>query len=102
MKFGFLIVAVVIGFTVHAQENSGASAYAVVDFKTHICPWDGFGFNYVQTSQTFNYQQAPQDYGSFSILKEEDKKKIVDLVFGEDGLKVSIVKMFLDPLHQSE
>ena len=33
-------------------------------------------------------------------MDENQKKEIIDLVFGEDGLKVNLVKMFLDPFHQ--
>lgn len=83
-----------------AQEDSRTNAYAEVDFSRLVRMWDGFGFNYVETSQTFDYTNQPQDYGSFSILKQKDKERIVDLIFGEDGLKVGLVKMFLDPFHQ--
>lgn len=83
-----------------AQEQSKINAFAQIDFNRPIRTWDGFGFNYVETSQTFNYKEKPQDYGSFSILKEEDKDQIIKLVFGDEGLKVSLVKMFLDPFHQ--
>lgn len=82
------------------QSSSKTSAYATVDFETKIRDWDGFGINYVQTSQTFDFKKNPQDYGGFSILKEKDKRQIIDLIFGEDGLKVNLVKMFLDPFHQ--
>ena len=84
-----------------AQENSKVSAFAQVDFSASVRPWDGFGFNYVETSQTFSFREHPQDYGGFSILDENEKKKIVQLVFGEDGLQVSLLKMFLDPWHQA-
>jgi O-glycosyl hydrolase len=71
-----------------------------VDFSRKIRDWDGFGVNYVETSQTPDYKAYPQDYGGFSILKEEDRQKIIDMIFGEDGLKPGIIKMFLDPFHQ--
>ena len=71
-----------------------------VDFSKHLREWDGFGFNYVETSQTSDYEAQPQEYGGFSILDEKEKAEIIDMVFGEDGLKVSLVKMFLDPWHQ--
>ncbi len=73
---------------------------AEVDFTDSLRIWDGFGVNYVETSQTFDYKQYAQDYGGFSRLSEKDKQEIIDLTFGDDGLKPSIVKMFLDPLHQ--
>jgi len=74
--------------------------YAKVDFTKKVRDWDGFGVNYVETAQTPDYEKDPQDYGGFSILSENDRKTILDLIFGEDGLKPGIVKMFLDPFHQ--
>jgi hypothetical protein len=75
---------------------------ALVDFSDVLREWDGFGFNYVETAQTMNYDSFPQEYGGFSLLDEQEKEEIVDMVFGEDGLKVGLVKMFLDPHHQKE
>jgi len=72
-----------------------------VDFSKKLQSWDGFGFNYVETCQTRNYAQYPQDYGGFSILDAEKKREIIDLVFGQDGLRVGLIKMFLDPFHQT-
>lgn len=43
-----------------------------------------------------------QDYGGFSRLTVEQKKEILELVFGRDGLDIDILKMFLDPWHQIE
>ena len=71
-----------------------------VDFSDSLHSWDGFGVNYVETSQTADYEKYPQDYGGFSILSEEAKQEILQKVFGADGLKVNIVKMFLDPFQQ--
>ena len=73
---------------------------AEVDFSSRIVDWDGFGFNYVEAAQTRNYYDNPQDYGGFSLLNNQQKEEILELVFGEDGLKIQIVKMFLDPYHQ--
>lgn len=84
----------------YAQQESKTEAYATVDFLAPVRAWDGFGFNYVQTAQTFDYQKNPQDYGGFSVLNEKDKHAISELIFGDQGLKIGIVKMFLDPLHQ--
>ncbi|HSJ66379.1 MAG TPA: hypothetical protein VK921_01835 [Anditalea sp.] len=98
-----LFIYIVLGCSiVFAQAQEELPAYGKVDFTKIIRPWDGFGFNYVETAQTFDYQKWPQDYGGFSKLNEADKKEIIDLIFGEDGLKVSLIKMFLDPLHQTE
>ncbi len=87
---------------VSAQEIPVVDAIpAEVDFSVHLQEWDGFGFNYVETSQTLDYEKDPQDYGGFSILDEKQKTEIIEAVFGEEGLKVGLVKMFLDPWHQS-
>ena len=43
----------------------------------------------------------PQDYGGFSLLSEQQQHEITELVFGSDGLQVEIIKMFLDPYHQT-
>lgn len=84
------------------QEPDFSAVRAEVDFSRPLQTWDGFGFNYVETAQTRDYQKDPQDYGGFSILSEEERRKIIDLIFGDDGLRVALLKMFLDPFHQSE
>ena len=68
---------------------------AAIDFSEKLRIWDGFGFNYVELAHTYNYEEFRQEYGGFSLLDEDEKKTIVDLVFGDEGLKVSLVKMFL-------
>ncbi len=73
---------------------------AEVDFGFELRDWDGFGVNYVETAQTYNYKEYPQDYGGFTILSDKSKNEIMELTFGEDGLAPSLVKVFLDPLHQ--
>lgn len=75
---------------------------AEIDFSEKVVDWDGFGFNYVETAQTRDFDKYQQDYGGFSLLSEEKKKEVIALVFGEEGLKVGIIKMFLDPYHQSQ
>lgn len=83
-----------------AQESTIDYIPARIDFNEKIQDWDGFGFNYVETAQTRDYQNKPQDYGGFNLLDTQEKEEIAALVFGEDGLQVQIVKMFLDPFHQ--
>lgn len=73
-----------------------------VDFGQKLRDWDGFGVNYVETSQTQNYGEYPQDYGGFSILTDANRQLVLDMVFGGDGLKPGAIKMFLDPFHQDE
>ncbi|MFO8007498.1 MAG: hypothetical protein R6V05_07150 [Candidatus Brocadiia bacterium] len=74
----------------------------IVDFSDVLRPWDGFGINYVQTSQTRDPVADPQDYGGFDVLAEVDRRKVIEMVFGDEGLKPGLVKMFLDPFHQNE
>jgi hypothetical protein len=73
-----------------------------VKFDRPVRDWDGFGFNYVETAQTINFDTDPQEYGGFSLLSQEDQEKVLDMVFGENGLKPGLVKMFLDPFHQEK
>jgi O-glycosyl hydrolase len=73
---------------------------ATVDFGSVLQAWDGFGVNYVETCQTRDYAADPQEYGGFSTLSEKERQEIVELIFGEEGLKPGVVKMFLDPFHE--
>eukprot|EP01084_Bolivina_argentea_P269319 457682_1 len=66
----------------------------------NIRNWDGFGVNYVETTQTRNYTNWSQDYGGFSILTENDKQTIINLTFGVDGLRPGLVKMWVSPFHE--
>ncbi len=84
-----------------AQSENFSAIRTEVHFDESIRDWDGFGFNYVETAQTVNYTDDPQEYGGFSLLDENEKMEIVNMVFGEDGLKVGLVKMFYDPWHQA-
>jgi hypothetical protein len=84
-----------------AQDLDFTATRAEVDFSRTLQAWDGFGFNYVETAQTMDYAQDPQEYGGFSLLTEDDRRRIVDLVFGDDGLRVGLLKMFHDPFHQT-
>lgn len=86
----------------YGQVEDFNAVRGYVNFSQPLRDWDGFGFNYVETSQTYDYNKNPQDYGGFKFLSEKSKTEIIQLVFGEDGLKPSLVKMFLDPLHQSK
>ena len=75
---------------------------AEVDFSNVLREWDGFGFNYVEVPQTMDYKKDAQEYGGFSLLTENERQEIVDLIFGDEGLKPGIVKMFFDPWQQKE
>jgi O-glycosyl hydrolase len=75
---------------------------ATIRFDRLLQPWDGFGINYVEACQTRDYASSPQDYGGFGILSEDAMREIITLIFGDDGLRPGIAKMFLDPWHQAE
>jgi len=75
---------------------------ARVDFTHRLQPWDGFGLNYVQTCHTPDPVADPQDYGGFDTLADEEIERILDLLFGPDGLGCGVVKMFLDPHHAAQ
>ncbi|HYW95307.1 MAG TPA: hypothetical protein VE870_06960, partial [Bacteroidales bacterium] len=87
---------------VNAQYPTIKGVSVQVEFDKRIRAWDGFGFNYVETAQTPDYKEFSQEYGGFSLLNDRQKSEIIDMVFGEDGLKVGLVKMFCDPFHQAE
>ena len=65
-------------------------------FDQSLQVWEGFGCNYVEMSHSRD--GAYEDYGSFSELSEADKEKILDMIFGAEGLQPGVVKMFL-PSH---
>ncbi len=98
----FALAIMVLGFSACTQVGgpSTGSVDASVDFTQTLQDWDGFGVNYVEVAQTIDYENDPQEYGGFSLLTEEERQEILYMIFGEDGLKPSIVKMFYDPFHQ--
>ena len=97
-----LAVVLTIGMqsALKAQIQNFSAIRTEVDFDHKLRVWDGFGFNYVETAQTMDYSEDPQEYGGFSLLDENEKQEIIELIFGGDGLKVGLVKMFHDPWHQ--
>lgn len=97
---GIILLFVLSAIPLFGQAEDFTAVRAEVDFESKLRVWDGFGFNYVETAQTMDYDEYPQDYGGFSILDEKSKQEIIELVFGEEGLRVGLVKMFLDPFHQ--
>jgi O-glycosyl hydrolase len=103
------VAAAILGGAVLAQEYpvystvpAKETAYpnVTVDFDRHLRPWDGFGVNYVETSQTRDYAEWSQDYGGFSELSEAERQRVIELIFGTDGLQPGITKMFLDIWHE--
>jgi hypothetical protein len=88
------------GLIAVGQTPAEAPATAAVHFDNKLRDWDGFGVNYVEVCQTRDYSKRPQDYGGLSRLSEKQRQEVEDLVFGPDGLKPALVKMFLDPFHE--
>jgi hypothetical protein len=102
LMFWLFIIMLVQYQKVYAQAEDFTAVRAKVDFLEKLRVWDGFGFNYVETAHTYDYDEFPQEYGGFSILNDSQKKEVIELVFGSNGLKVGLVKMFFGPLHQNE
>lgn len=101
------ILVILAGFilqnnTLRAQVYDFTAVNGEIDFSRIIMPWDGFGFNYVEFAQSLDPAKDVQDLGGFTLLSDKQKQEIIELVFGENGLKISVVKMFLDPWHQKE
>ncbi|HEX2975868.1 MAG TPA: hypothetical protein VHO68_08015 [Bacteroidales bacterium] len=105
MNYKTLILSILVtasGIPSIAQFPVFRGCPATVDFSRTIRDWDGFGFNYVETAQTIDYNVDARDYGGMSIMTPQTRGEVIDLVFGEDGLKPGLIKMFLDPFHQSQ
>ncbi|NWF85383.1 MAG: hypothetical protein HXY18_16330 [Bryobacteraceae bacterium] len=66
------------------------------DFSRHLQEWDGFGVNYVEVPQTRDYKTNPQEYGGMSALSEDKRRQLLELFWGDDGLRPGVVKMFAD------
>lgn len=96
------VLAIACALLLSAPAWAGNETHLTVQFDHSLQVWDGFGVNYVETAQTRDYRNDPQDYGGFSTLSEAKRNEILDLIFGADGLKPGVAKMFLDPWHQSQ
>ncbi len=101
MKINLLACFLLFVYSVCSQTTEIKTIPAEIDFSKKVADWDGFGFNYVEFCQVRNYPESTQDYGGFSLLNQNQKEEILDLVFGEEGLNIEIVKMFHDPWHQN-
>ncbi|MGF1639147.1 MAG: hypothetical protein ACFCUU_18870 [Cyclobacteriaceae bacterium] len=84
-----------------SQTDNFSSVKAEIDFSKKVLEWDGFGVNYVQMAQSLDLEKDPQDYGGLNLLSEAHKEEVIELIFGNDGLKPGLLKMFLDPWHQT-
>jgi len=100
--FSLLILSFYFSQAGSSQALNFTAVQGEVDFSRTFQVWDGFGFNYVETAHTSDMSVFPQEYGGFSLLDEKEKLEIIRMVFGEEGLKVGLVKMFLGALHQKE
>jgi len=97
-----MVIIAGFGCLCRAQDRNFTAVRATVDFSKVLRLWDGFGVNYVETAQTPDYSKDAQEYGGFSLLTESDRGKILDMIFGDDGLRPGVVKMFFGPFHQTE
>ena len=102
MKLVSAIFFLLLATSMMSQSLDFTAIRTEVHFDEPIREWDGFGFNYVETAQTLDYDTDPQEYGGFSLLNEKQKREILEMIFSEDGLKVGLIKMFHDPWHQKE
>ncbi|GAB6164136.1 hypothetical protein JCM19992_01360 [Thermostilla marina] len=100
MKRALLVVSMVLLTAANPAARFASAVDAKVAFDRPVREWDGFGVNYVEAAQTRDYAKHPQEYGGFSLLSERQRQEIVELVFGDEGLKPGVVKMFLDPFHE--
>jgi len=89
-----------MGISTSLCVAQSSSANLEIKFEEPLWEWDGFGVNYVQTRHTRDYKVFPQDYGGFKYLSEEDRQTVMDMIFGEDGLRPGIIKVFADPFHE--
>lgn len=86
--------------------NTGNKVQVVPDEIVHIRfdrpvrPWHGFGVNYVEAAQTRDYGRFQQDFSGFSFASEESRKQVLEMIFGADGLRPGLTKLFLDPFHE--
>lgn len=103
MRRDFILILLVFPAVLISQVNGDFTRVrAEVDFSKILRAWDGFGFNYVEVSQTLDYDSDPQEYGGLSLLTEKERQEIIELIFGDDGLRPGLLKMFHDPWHQTE
>jgi O-glycosyl hydrolase len=101
-----LAVCSIPSLSAQRYPNSGFKVEVVPDKVIHIHfdhtlrPWHGFGVNYVEAAQTRDYNLFQQDFSGFSMTTEETRQQVMELIFGEDGLRPGLTKMFLDPFHE--
>ncbi len=103
-KFTWLIIGLwLTAFSLNGQPVDFSRVHCEIHFDRTLQDWDGFGHNYVEVCQMVDldeYREFRQDYGGFSILSQPVRDSVLQLIFGEQGLKVGLIKMFMDPLHE--
>jgi len=108
-KVRLVILVMLLPFNPLAGQrylNSGYKVSVVPDGVLHIRfdrlirPWDGFGVHYVETAQTRDYSLYHQDYSGFSFANPDSRQQIMEMIFGKDGLRPGLTKLFLDPFHE--
>ena len=97
MKFRTILLVITIlsvhGSSMQAQYPVFRGCPVTVDFSLTLRDWDGFGFNYVETAQTVDYNTDPKDYGGLSIMPQQARNEITDLIFGEEGFTVKNISL---------
>jgi len=104
----YFLILIMAGMKAEGQRhlNSGIQVKVSADEIMHIRfdrpvrEWHGFGVNYVETAQTRDYELYRQDFSGFSFASEASRQKVMELIFGPDGLRPGITKVFLDPFHE--
>ena len=89
-------------FAQNSNQDATTHIKANVDFSQKLQIWDGFGVNYVELAQSTDPITDPQEYGGFSLLNEEKRQEILNMIFGNEGLQPAIIKMFFDPFQQKQ
>lgn len=93
-------LAAAVAFTVPLPAQP--ASVVRVAFDRPLRTWDGFGVNYVQAAQTPDPLTTPQDFGGASVLTEAQRREVIDLIFGDDGLQPDLLKMWILPFHERE
>jgi hypothetical protein len=105
-RFVLLIATILLLCSLVMGQRPGPqpTVQGTVKFDQALRDWDGFGVNYVELCNIRDLKEYkttyPQEYGGYSTLSEAKRQEIQDMIFGTDGVKPGLVKMFLDPFHE--
>ena len=67
---------------------------AYVDFSKRLRDWDGFGITY-----TGGVRRIPQSEKVFMSLQQENRLRLLESLFGSDGMRAAIIRLYLDPAY---